>query len=163
MGKAQALEVLTAVFGGEVVVLASSCQLPVARAEIAKLQRLLGEKTLERSPQGSWGVRLKNSGIRAHPCCPGAANEMVCWRMGPARSHVRDLYARRAGVQVIAAGYCTASTCTWAERSFGQRTPVRQPLQHALLVRHDLLRSMSCRGNRWENAVMERFFLSLKM
>ncbi len=36
--------------------------------------------------------------------------------------------------------------------------------QHqALLARHGLLGSMSRKGNCWDNAVMERFFLSLKM
>ncbi|MEJ8852923.1 integrase core domain-containing protein, partial [Variovorax rhizosphaerae] len=35
--------------------------------------------------------------------------------------------------------------------------------QHqALLTRHGLVGSMSRKGNCWDNAVMERFFLSLK-
>ena len=33
----------------------------------------------------------------------------------------------------------------------------------ALLVKHGLVGSMSRKGNCWENAVMERFFLNLKM
>ena len=35
-------------------------------------------------------------------------------------------------------------------------------LHQALLVRHSLVGSMSRKGNCWDNAVMERFFLSLK-
>ena len=35
-------------------------------------------------------------------------------------------------------------------------------LHQALLVRHRLVGSMSRKGNCWDNAVMERFFLSLK-
>ena len=33
----------------------------------------------------------------------------------------------------------------------------------ALLVQHGLVGSMSRKGNCWDNAVMERFFLNLKM
>lgn len=33
---------------------------------------------------------------------------------------------------------------------------------HALLARHGLIASMSRKGNCWDNAAMERFFLSLK-
>ena len=33
----------------------------------------------------------------------------------------------------------------------------------ALLTRHGLVGSMSRKGNCWDNAVMERFFLNLKM
>ena len=36
-------------------------------------------------------------------------------------------------------------------------------LHQALLVRHGLLGSMSRKSNCWDNAVMERLFLSLKM
>ena len=35
-------------------------------------------------------------------------------------------------------------------------------LHQALPVRHGLVDSMSRKGNRWDNAVMERFFPSLK-
>ena len=35
-------------------------------------------------------------------------------------------------------------------------------LHQALLARHALVGSMSRKGNCWDNAVMERFFLSLK-
>ncbi|MBN3190450.1 transposase [Pectobacterium brasiliense] len=33
----------------------------------------------------------------------------------------------------------------------------------ALLARHDMQQSMSRKGNCWDNSVMKRFFLSLKM
>ncbi len=36
-------------------------------------------------------------------------------------------------------------------------------LHSALLQRHGLRASMSGKGNCWDNAVMERFFLNLKM
>ncbi|PTT00195.1 hypothetical protein DBR24_11195 [Pseudomonas sp. HMWF006] len=32
----------------------------------------------------------------------------------------------------------------------------------ALLARNDVQQSISCKGNSWDNAVMERFFLSLE-
>ena len=36
-------------------------------------------------------------------------------------------------------------------------------LHQALLTKHGLVGSMSRKGNCWDNAVMERFFLNLKM
>ena len=36
-------------------------------------------------------------------------------------------------------------------------------LHQTLLAQHGLLGSMSGKGNCWDNAVMERFFLNLKM
>ncbi len=36
-------------------------------------------------------------------------------------------------------------------------------LHQAVLVQHQLIGSMSRKGNCWDNAVMERFFLNLKM
>ena len=36
-------------------------------------------------------------------------------------------------------------------------------LHQALLAHHGLVGSMSRKGNCWDNAVMERFFLNLKM
>ena len=36
-------------------------------------------------------------------------------------------------------------------------------LHQALLSQHGLVASMSRKGNCWDNAVMERFFLNLKM
>jgi putative transposase len=36
-------------------------------------------------------------------------------------------------------------------------------LHQAVLVKHQLIGSMSRKGNCWDNAVMERFFLNLKM
>ena len=36
-------------------------------------------------------------------------------------------------------------------------------LHQALLTKHGLVGSMSRKGNSWDNAVMERFFLKLKM
>ena len=42
-------------------------------------------------------------------------------------------------------------------------TQYASSLHQALLAEHGLLSSMSGKGNCWDNAVMERFFLSLKM
>ncbi len=61
-----------------------ACELAVARAEIAKLQHVLGKKTwgtrLSRRP---WRSSLQKSGLRVYPCCPETANEVRCpgaWR-----------------------------------------------------------------------------------
>jgi transposase len=60
---------LTAVSAGEAVVPAS--ELAAARAEIAKLQRVLGKKTLENEIlKEAVEYAAEKSGLRAHPCCP---------------------------------------------------------------------------------------------
>ena len=43
-----------------------------------------------------------------------------------------------------------------------ESTQYASALHQALLARHGLVGSMSRKGNCWDNAVMERFFLSLK-
>jgi len=60
---------LVAVSAGESVVPAS--ELAAARAEIAKLQRILGKKTLENEIlKEAVEYSVAKSGLRAHPCCP---------------------------------------------------------------------------------------------
>ncbi|TFL08001.1 IS3 family transposase [Pusillimonas caeni] len=89
---------------------------------------------------------------------------------------VLDLCSRRV------VGWATAPTThTWLvrqalERALNQRRPGPGLLLHsdrgfqyvsaeyqALLARHDIQCSMSRKGDCWDNAVMERFFLSLKV
>jgi transposase-like protein len=65
---------LTAVSAGEAVVPAS--ELAAARAEIAKLQRVLGKKTLENEIlKEAVEYAAETSGLSARPCCPGTTNE----------------------------------------------------------------------------------------
>ncbi|RCH25275.1 transposase family protein [Pseudomonas aeruginosa] len=65
---------LTAVSAGEAVVPAS--ELAAARAEIAKLQRVLGKKPWRtKSSRKPWSTPQKKSGLRARPCCPGTTSE----------------------------------------------------------------------------------------
>lgn len=65
---------LAAVSAGEAVVPAS--ELAAARAEIAKLQRVLGKKTLRtKSSRKPWSTPPKKSGLRARRCCPGKTCE----------------------------------------------------------------------------------------
>ncbi|EPD38296.1 hypothetical protein HMPREF9701_03780 [Delftia acidovorans CCUG 274B] len=65
---------LTAVSAGEAVVPAS--ELAAARAEIAKLQRVLGKKTLENEIlKEAVEYAAEKSGLRARPCCPGTTSE----------------------------------------------------------------------------------------
>lgn len=89
---------------------------------------------------------------------------------------VMDLYSRKI------VGWATAPTmhaelvCSALQMAITQRQPSAGLLVHSdrgrqyasaahreLLVRHGLLASMSRKGNCWDNAVMERFFLNLKM
>ena len=65
---------LMAVSAGEAVVPAS--ELAAARAEIAKLQRVLGKKTLENEIlKEAVEYAAEKSGLRAHPRCRGTAND----------------------------------------------------------------------------------------
>lgn len=65
---------LTAVSAGEAVVPAS--ELAAARAEIAKLQRVLGKKTLENEIlKEAVEYAAEKNGLRARPCCPGTTSE----------------------------------------------------------------------------------------
>lgn len=65
---------LTAVSAGEAVVPAS--ELAAARAEIAKLQRVLGKKTLENEIlKEAVEHAAEKSGLRARPCRPGKTSE----------------------------------------------------------------------------------------
>ena len=65
---------LTAVSLGEAAV--PACELAAARAEIAKLQRVLGKKTLEneilKEPVQD---AAEKSGLRARPCCPRTSHD----------------------------------------------------------------------------------------
>ena len=64
---------LTAVSAGEAVVPASEL---AARAEIAKLQRVLGKKALENEIlKEAVEYAAEKSGLRARPCCPGKTCE----------------------------------------------------------------------------------------
>jgi len=50
-------------------------ELVAARAEIAKLQRVLGKRTLENEIlKEAAEYAAEKSGLRAHPCCPGTTN-----------------------------------------------------------------------------------------
>ena len=74
---------LTAVSAGEAVVPAS--ELAAARAEIAKLQRVLGKKTLENEIlKEAVGYAAEKSGLCARRCCPGTSGEVGV--RGPRRS-----------------------------------------------------------------------------
>ena len=66
--------------------------------------------------------------------------------------------------------------CAVLQMAIIQRNPVRGLIVHsdrgtqyasrehqALLAKHGLVGNMSPKGNCWDNAVMERFFLNLKM
>ncbi|MCZ8221113.1 MAG: IS3 family transposase [Acidovorax sp.] len=87
---------LTAVSAGEAVVPAS--ELAAARAEIAKLQRVLGKKTLENEILKE---AVEYAGRKKVDCAlalvaRGRPVKRVCRTMGLARSHLKDLLKRSA-------------------------------------------------------------------
>ncbi|WP_239254724.1 hypothetical protein [Candidatus Nitrotoga sp. M5] len=62
----------------------------------------------------------------------------------------------------IADGDWTAANSGWVDIASDQGS-VRQPRKQTLLILHGIIYSMSRKGEGGDNAVMERFFMSLKM
>jgi transposase InsO family protein len=88
---------------------------------------------------------------------------------------VLDLYARKVVGWAMAPTMHAELVCAALQLAIAQRQPTpglivhsdrgsqyASALHQALLARHSLVGSMSRKGNCWDNAVMERFVLSLK-
>ena len=86
-----------------------------------------------------------------------------------------DLYARKVVGWAMAPSMHAELACAARQLAIAQRRPAPGLIVHsdrgsqyasaqhqALLARHGLVASMSRKGNCWDNAAMERFFLSLK-
>jgi len=89
---------------------------------------------------------------------------------------VMDLYSRKIVGWAMAPSMPAELVCAALQMAIALRQPpaglivhsdrgsqYASELHRALLTRHGLLASMSRKGNCWDNAVMERFFLNLKM
>jgi putative transposase len=89
---------------------------------------------------------------------------------------VLDLYSRKVVGWALAPHMRTELVCGALQMAISQRQPTAGLIVHSdrgsqyasdayqmLLRRHGLPCSMSRKGNCWDNAVMERFFLNLKM
>ena len=89
---------------------------------------------------------------------------------------VMDLFSRKIVGWAMAPSMPAELVCSALQMAITQRNPPAELIVHsdrgsqyaseahrALLTRHGLRSSMSRKGNCWDNAVMERFFLSLKM
>ena len=89
---------------------------------------------------------------------------------------VMDLYSRKIVGWAMAPTMPAELVCAALQMAIAQRQPPREMIVHSdrgtqyasevhrvLLMRHGLQASMSRKGNCWDNAVMERFFLNLKM
>ena len=89
---------------------------------------------------------------------------------------VLDLFSRKIVGWAMAPSMPAELVCTALNLAIVSRQPAAGLLVHsdrgsqyasqahtALLSRHGLVCSMSRKGNCWDNAVMERFFLNLKM
>ena len=89
---------------------------------------------------------------------------------------VLDLFARKVVGWAMAPDMQAGLVCRALQLAIAQRQPAPGLIVHtdrgsqyasaahqALLARHGLVGSMSRKGNCWDNAVMERFFLNLKM
>lgn len=89
---------------------------------------------------------------------------------------VLDLFSRKIVGWAMAPSMPAELVCSALQMAITQRRPPAGLIVHsdrgsqyaseihrALLTHHQLLPSMSRKGNCWDNAVMERFFLNLKM
>ena len=89
---------------------------------------------------------------------------------------VLDLHSRKIVGWTMAPEMPATLVCTALQMAIVQRNPAAGLVVHsdrgtqyasaqhqALLQKHGLVGSMSRKGNCWDNAVMERFFLNLKM
>ena len=89
---------------------------------------------------------------------------------------VLDLYDRKVVGWAMAPTMHAELVCAALQLAIAQRQPApglivhsdrgsqyASALHQALLDRHGLVGSMSRKGNCWDNAVMERFFLNLEM
>jgi putative transposase len=89
---------------------------------------------------------------------------------------VLDLFARKVVGWAMAPDMQATLVCRALQLAIAQRQPAPGLIVHsdrgsqyasdahqALLTKHSLVGSMSRKGNCWDNAVMERFFLNLKM
>ena len=89
---------------------------------------------------------------------------------------VMDLYSRKIVGWAMAPNMPAELACSALQMAITQRKPSPGLIVHsdrgsqyasdpyrALLTHHKLCASMSRKGNCWDNAVMERFFLNLKM
>ena len=89
---------------------------------------------------------------------------------------VLDLHSRKIVGWACAPAMPAALVCAALQMAIAQRNPAPGLIVHsdrgtqyasaehqAFLAKHGLVGSMSRKGNCWDNAVMERFFLNLKM
>lgn len=89
---------------------------------------------------------------------------------------VLDLFARKVVGWAMASDMQATLVCRALQLAIAQRQPATGLILHSdrgsqyasaahqtLLVKHGLIGSVSRKGNCWDNAVMERFFLNLKM
>ena len=89
---------------------------------------------------------------------------------------VLDLHSRKIVGWAMAAAMPAALVCAALQMAIVQRNPAPGLIVHSdrgaqyasaehqgLLKKYGLIGSMSRKGNCWDNAVMERFFLNLKM
>lgn len=115
---------------------------------------------------------------------PEAANQHWCSDITYIRTRsgwlylaaVMDLYSRKIVGWAMAPNMPAELVCDALQLAIGQRRPKPGLMVHsdrgsqyasaaynALLSQHGFQASMSGKGNCWDNAVMERFFLNLKM
>jgi putative transposase len=94
----------------------------------------------------------------------------------PYLAAVLDLHSRKIVGWAMAPGMPAALVCAALQMAIVQRNPApgfivhsdrgtqyASGLHQALLAQYGLVGSMSRKGNCWDNALMERFFLNLKM
>jgi putative transposase len=119
------------------------------------------------------------SAVQPESAQPGMGGRHTCIRTRSGWLYlavVLDLFARKVVGWAMASDMQAGLVCRALQLAIVQRQPAPGLIVHsdrgsqyasaahqALLTKHGLVGSMSRKGNCWDNAVMERFFLNLKM
>ena len=114
-------------------------------------------------------ITQQSSATKQHPWCVLRVRSLIL-------AAVLDLHLRKMVGWAMAPEMPAKLVCAALQMAIVQGNPDAGLIVHsdrgkpyasaehqALLKKHGLVGSMSCKGNCWDNAVMERFFLNLKM
>ncbi|GAB3483643.1 transposase [Polaromonas eurypsychrophila] len=128
--------------------------------------------------EGAYGSRRLRTAVASRGVVMGIYRLRRLMRQHGLRSTWRRKFVHTTDSKhwAMAPGMQAALVCRALQQAIVQRQPAAGLIVHsdrgsqyasaanqALLAKHGLVGSMSRKGNCWDNAVMERFFLNLKM
>lgn len=143
--------------------------LPSGRHRVRRLMRQMGLKA-------RWKRKFVHTTSSRHDLPVAAITYIRTERGWLYLAAVLDLYSRKVVGWAMAPNMPAELVCTALQMAIALRQPTPGLVVHTdrgsqyasqahrdLLIRHGLIASMSRKANCWDNAVMERLFLSLKM